>query len=62
MKELKYTHRVRYTFTEYNEPERRGIKFHQNFTREDWAEEFRQWARSSKYLKDVSEVEEIKEQ
>ena len=52
-KELVYTHRVHYTFTAANEPERRGIKAFQKFTREDWARDFMNYAKESVHYENV---------
>lgn len=52
-KHLVYTHRIHFTLTGYNEPHRKGIKSYQDFTREDWAKEFMEYAKSSKYYEKV---------
>lgn len=60
-KDLVYTHRVHYTFTELNEPARRGVKAHQDFTREDWAREFLSTCKDSPYF-EKSYIREIKDE
>ena len=56
-KNLIYTHRVRYTFTDKNGPELHNVKFYQDFTKQEWAEEFYQYARKSTLYKNVKKVE-----
>ena len=57
-KDLVYTHRVHYKFTKLNGPERDGIEAYQNFTCLEWAQDFYQYAKDSKFYIKV-ELKEI---